>query len=132
MGGGARPDRVAEEFREVLAEEIPRLNDPRVGFVTVTHVEVTRDLRKAIVYYTVLGKDRDHRGTRAGLRSARGHLRAVLAQQVRLKFVPEVDFEEDVGLMQVERVTQLLRQAGLQPGPEPAAPHEDDEESAGE
>jgi ribosome-binding factor A len=132
MGGGARPDRVAEEFREVLAEEIPRLKDPRVGFVTVTHVEVTRDLRKAIVYYTVLGKDRDHRGTRAGLRSARGHLRAVLAQQVRLKFVPEVDFEEDVGLMQVERVTQLMRQAGLQPGPEPVAPHEDDEESAGE
>jgi ribosome-binding factor A len=129
MGGGARPDRVAEEFREILAEEIPRLKDPRVGFVTVTHVEVTRDLRKAIVYYTVLGKDRDHRGTRAGLRSARGHLRAVLAQKVRLKFVPEVDFEEDVGLMQVERVTQLLKEAGLQPGPELPRLDEEDEDT---
>jgi ribosome-binding factor A len=132
MVGGARPDRVAEEFREVLAEEIPRLKDPRVGFVTVTHVEVTRNLRKAIVYYTVLGKDGDHRGTRAGLRSARGHLRAVLAHKVRLKFVPEVDFEEDVGLMQVERVTELLKEAGLRPGPERVTPDEDDGDTAGE
>ena len=44
----------AEEFREILAEEIPRLKDPRVGFVTVTHVEVTPDLRRAMVYYTAL------------------------------------------------------------------------------
>ena len=127
MGGGARPDRVAEEFREILAEEIPRLKDPRVGFVTVTHVAVTRDLRKAIVYYTVLGQDRDHRGTRAGLQSARGHLRGVLAHQVRLKFVPEVEFEEDVGLMQVERVTQLLKEAGLQGEPVPTLHDEEDE-----
>ena len=56
MSGGARPERVAEEFREVLAEEIPRLKDPRVGFVTVTRVEVTPDLRRAIVFYTVLGR----------------------------------------------------------------------------
>src|SRR5437867_113334 len=65
MSGGARPERVAEEFREVLAEEIPRLKDPRVGFVTVTRVEVSPDLRRATVYYTVMGKDRDHRATRA-------------------------------------------------------------------
>ena len=45
-----RPDRVAEEFREVLAEEIPRLKDPRIGFVTVTRVEVSPDLRRATVY----------------------------------------------------------------------------------
>ena len=118
MGGGARPERVAEEFREVLAEEIPRLKDPRVGFVTVTHVEVTPDLRRATVYYTVLGGDRDHRATRAGLQSARSHLRGVLGQQVRLKFTPELEFEEDVGLAQVERVTQLLKEIGAQSGPE--------------
>ncbi len=58
MGAGARPERVAEEFREILAEEIPQLKDPRVGFVTVTRVEVTPDLRKAIVYYTVWGRTR--------------------------------------------------------------------------
>jgi ribosome-binding factor A len=105
-----RPDRVAEEFREVLAEEIPRLKDPRIGFLTVTRVDVSPDLRRATVYYTVLGEHRDHRATRAGLQSARAHLRSELGRQVRLKFTPELEFEEDVGLAQVERVTELLRQ----------------------
>lgn len=113
MGTGTRPERVAEEFREVLAEEIPKLKDPRVGFVTVTHVDVSPDLRKATVFYTVMGQDRDHRRTRAGLLSARSHLRAVLGHQVRLKFTPELDFEEDVGLTQIERVNQLLREVGV-------------------
>ena len=110
MGSGARPERVAEEFREILAEEIPRLKDPRVGFVTVTRVEVSPDLRKATVFYTVMGQDKDHRSTRAGLRSARTHLRAVLGHQVRMKFTPDLEFEEDVGLTQVERVTELLKE----------------------
>jgi ribosome-binding factor A len=107
-----RPERVAEEFREVLAEEIPRLKDPRIGFVTVTRVDVSPDLRRATVFYTVLGENRDHRATRAGLQSARAHLRSELGRQVRLKFTPELDFEEDVGLAQVERVTELLKQIG--------------------
>jgi ribosome-binding factor A len=112
VGSGARPERVAEEFREILAEEIPRLKDPRVGFVTVTHVDVSPDLRKATVFYTVMGQDKDHRRTRAGLLSARTHLRAVLGHQVRMKFTPDLEFEEDVGLTQVERVTQLLKEIG--------------------
>jgi ribosome-binding factor A len=109
---------VAEEFREILAEEIPRLKDPRVGFVTVTRVEVSPDLRRATVFYTVLGQDRDHRATRAGLRSARSHLRGVLGHQVRMKFTPDIEFEEDVGLAQVERVNELLREIGAQRKPE--------------
>lgn len=118
MGGGARPERVAEEFREILAEEIPRLKDPRVGFVTVTHVDVSPDLRKATIFYTVMGQDKDHRRTRAGLESARTHLRAVLGHQVRMKFTPDLEFEEDVGLTQIERVTQLLKEIGA-PSPPP-------------
>ena len=110
MSGGTRADRVAEEFREILAEEIPRLKDPRVGFVTVTRVEVTPDLRRAMVFYTVLGENKDRRRTRAGLLSARVHLRSVLGHQVRLKFTPDLEFQEDVGLEQVERITQLLKE----------------------
>jgi ribosome-binding factor A len=109
MTESKRPDRVSEEFREVLAEEIPRLKDPRVGFVTVTGVDVTPDLRRAIVYYTVLGEEEDRRSTRAGLRSARGHLRQVLGEQVRLKFLPELEFEEDDTRERVDRVEELLR-----------------------
>ncbi|HEX2267460.1 MAG TPA: ribosome-binding factor A, partial [Actinomycetota bacterium] len=56
------------------------------------------------------GQDRDHRRTRAGLNSAKAHLRSVLGQQVRMKFTPDLEFEEDVGLEQVERVTELLKQ----------------------
>jgi ribosome-binding factor A len=110
MGDGTRPDRVAEEFREILAEEIPRLKDPRVGFVTVTHVEVTPDLRRAIVYYTAFGDDPARRRTRAGLVSAAAHLRTTLGHQVKLRYTPEVEFEEDVGLTQVERVSEILKQ----------------------
>jgi ribosome-binding factor A len=115
VGSAARPERVAEEFRQVLAEEIPRLKDPRVGFVTVTHVDVSPDLRKATIFYTVMGQDKDHRRTRAGLESARTHLRSVLGHQVRMKFTPDLEFEEDVGLAQVERVTQLLKEIGSAP-----------------
>jgi ribosome-binding factor A len=109
MSGGQRIDRVAEEFREVLAEEVQRLKDPRVGFVTLTHVEVTPDLRRAIVYYTVLGEDRDHKSTRAGLRSAAPRLRTALGHAVRLKFTPMLEFREDVGQAHLDRVAELLR-----------------------
>jgi ribosome-binding factor A len=109
MTDSARPERVGEEFREILAEEIPRLKDPRVGFVTVTGVRVTPDLRKAHVFYTVLGEEGEHRATAAGLRSASGHLRQVLGHQVRLKFLPELEFHEDQGPARAERVDELLR-----------------------
>lgn len=114
MAEGLRPERVAEEFREILAEEIPQLKDPRVGFVTVTHVEVSRDLRKATVFYTAMGEEREQRRTRAGLRSASPHLRRALGQQVRMKFTPELEFSEDVGLSQVERVNRLLKEISVE------------------
>jgi ribosome-binding factor A len=104
-----RTERVSEEFREVFAEEIPKLKDPRVGFVTVTGVHVTPDLRRAVVFYTVLGEEGDRKATAAGLRSASGHLRQVLGHQVRLKFLPELVFEEDDTMERADRVDELLR-----------------------
>ena len=103
-----RLERVAEELREVLAEEIGRLKDPRIGFVTVTGVRVTPDLRKARVFYTVLGDESARKGTRAALRSARSHLRGSLGKEVRIKFVPELEFEEDVDLDRARRVDELI------------------------
>ncbi|MDP9341638.1 MAG: 30S ribosome-binding factor RbfA [Actinomycetota bacterium] len=103
-----RLDRVSEELREILAWEIGRLKDPRLGFVTVTGVRVTADLRKARVFYTVLGDDAARKGTRAALRSARSHLRAVLGKEVRIKFVPDLEFEEDTELERARRVDELL------------------------
>ena len=109
---GARPDRVSEELREILAEEIPKLKDPRVGFVTVTGVRVTPDLRLARVFYTSMGDDRARRATAAALRSARGHLRQVIGHEVRLKTLPDLRFEEDAAIERGDRIEELLR--GLQ------------------
>jgi ribosome-binding factor A len=104
----ARTERVGEEVREVLAEAILKLKDPRVGFVTVTGVKVTPDLRHAWVYYSALGDDRERAGTRAALRSARPHLRAVVGREIRLKYLPDLEFEEDVSIERGERIDALL------------------------
>jgi ribosome-binding factor A len=110
MTEGTRPSRVSEEFREILAEEIPRLKDPRVGFVTVTGVTVTADLRRATVFYTAMGDDRQRRATAAALRSARPHLRRVIGHQVRMKVLPDLEFEEDRTIETADRIEQLLRE----------------------
>ena len=110
MPEGSRPTRVSEEFREILAEEIPKLKDPRVGFVTVTGVTVTPDLRLARVFYTTLGDDRARRATGAALASARGHLRHVIGRQVRMKVLPDLQFEHDEVPANADRIEELLRE----------------------
>jgi ribosome-binding factor A len=106
--GPARTSRVAEEFREILGEEILKLKDPRVGFVTVTGVRVTPDLRRAHVFYTVMGDEASRRGTAAALRSAAPHLRRVIGRQVRLKVLPDLEFEEDATIDTANRIEQLI------------------------
>ena len=81
-----------------------------MGFVTVTGVKVTADLRHAIVFYTALGDERERRATRAGLHSAKAHLRRVLGHEVRLKTLPDLEFEEDVVIERADRIDELLRQ----------------------
>ena len=108
MPQGPRIERVGEEFREILAEEIPKLKDPRIGFVTVTGVKVTADLRRAWVYYTAFGDDKERASTRAGLRSAVPRLRGVIGKQVRMKFLPELAFEEDATLEQAAKIDRLI------------------------
>jgi len=99
---------VGEEFREILAEAILGLKDPRVGFVTVTGVKVSPDLHVAWVYYTVLGDGKAAAGTRAALRSAAPHLRRELGRQIRLKVTPELRFEQDEVPASAERIDALL------------------------
>ena len=103
-----RTERVGEECREVIAEEVQRLKDPRVGFVTITGGKVSPDLRTARVYYTSFGDEGARAGTRAALRSAKPHLRAVLGREVRLKFLPDLEFEEDESMEAGRRIDQVL------------------------
>jgi ribosome-binding factor A len=114
MPQGARTDRVGEEFREILAEAIHELKDPRVGFVTVTAVKVSPDLHVAWVYYTVLGDEKARTATRAALRSAAPHLRRELGRQIRLKVTPELRFEIDDTLATGERIDALLAETHRQ------------------
>ncbi len=108
MPQGTRIERVGEEFREILAEAIQKLKDPRVGFLTVTGVKVSPDLHVAWVYYTVLGDEKVRASSRAALRSAAPHLRHELGRQVRLKVTPELRFEEDTSIAEGDRIEHIL------------------------
>ena len=102
-----RTARINEVVREVLAEELERMSDPRLEMVTITGVDVARDLRNAKVYYAALG--RQDEGTEAALRSAAPHLRGVLGRQVRLKYLPSLEFHLDPAIEQGQRVEEILR-----------------------
>ena len=103
-----RTARINEVLRETVADELERLSDPRLGFVTVTGVRVTADLRKARVFYTVLGEERDHKGTRAALRSASPRLRSVVGREIRMKVTPELEFEEDDAIARGDRIEEII------------------------
>jgi ribosome-binding factor A len=110
-----RTDRLNELVLEVLAEEVERLSDPRLGFVTLTGVEVNRDLSMASVYYSTLGGtsgtkvETDPSSTAAALESAAPHLRRVLGREVRVKQVPRLVFRPDPAIESGERIDSILR-----------------------
>jgi ribosome-binding factor A len=104
-----RAARVNEVVREALAEELERMSDPRLGFVTLTGVEVSPDIRYADVYYSAFGTDEEQTESSHALRSASPRLRAVLGKQVRLKFVPELRFHEDPAVAQGRRIEEVIR-----------------------
>jgi ribosome-binding factor A len=105
-----RTARVNEVVLECLAEELERLSDPRLGFVTLTGVEVARDLRAADVFYSVMGPAEQHVETAAALDSAGSHLRTVLGRQVRMKYLPTLRFREDPAVTDGLRIDAILRE----------------------
>jgi ribosome-binding factor A len=104
-----RMRRVNEALREVLSTRIADgLKDPRIGFVTVTAVETSADLRHARVFVSVLGSERERDDTLAGLSSSHGVLQAVVAQQLRLKRTPTLQFVYDESIERGMRIGELL------------------------
>jgi ribosome-binding factor A len=104
-----RIEKVQKVAREVLGEAIQSLKDPRIGFATVTAVRVTQDLRYARVLVSVMGSEEEQETTMAGLRSASSHLRLELGKEMRIKYVPELDFVLDTGPATAERVEELIK-----------------------
>jgi ribosome-binding factor A len=106
---GLRMRRVDEAVKAVLSAAISSdLQDPRVGFVTVTAVKTSPDLRHARVYVSVLGDDAGRADSLEGLRSAHGYLQSRLASELRLKHTPTLTFDYDESIDRGMRITELL------------------------
>jgi ribosome-binding factor A len=111
MPQGSRPDRVADQIRAEVAGLLAReVQDPGLGFVTVTRVRVTPDLQIARIYYTSLGDDRARRATRHALDRATSFIRRQVGSRLRLRRVPEIQFAFDESVEQHERVERLLQE----------------------
>jgi ribosome-binding factor A len=101
--------RVNESIKEILGDAIAaELKDPRIGFVTVTGVDTSPDLRSARVYVSVLGDEDDRERSLAGLRSSHGVLQRKIADAMRLKRTPTLTFEYDESVERGDRITRLL------------------------
>jgi ribosome-binding factor A len=101
--------RVNEALREVLSVRIAEgLKDPRIGFVTVTGVDTSPDLRHATVYVSVLGTEAEREASLAGLRAAHGFLQRRIARELRLKHTPTLEFSYDPSIESGMRISRLL------------------------
>jgi len=123
-----RMRRVNEAVRAVVAEAVAELKDPRIGLVTVTSVQITRDLREGVVFVSVLGNENKRRSTLAGLESAHGVVQARVARELGLKRTPQLSFTYDPSVEHGVRMTALIDElaSNLPPGDEPDG-HDDTE-----
>ncbi len=121
-----RADRVGEAVRETVAAFLARdAKDPRItGFVTVTAVEMTRDLRHANVYVSVMGSESEKTATMEGVKSLAHHLRAHVGRALRLQFAPEIAFKLDESVARAARIETLLN--SIKPAPTPDAVNDAD------
>jgi ribosome-binding factor A len=107
----SRQDKVAEAIRQeaslILHDE---LKDPRLGFVTITRVEITQDMRQAKIFFSVLGKEEEHKKTKEALDSALGFIRKLIAERINLRFAPEIIFKDDKSVEYSVRIEELLNQ----------------------
>jgi ribosome-binding factor A len=107
----SRHDRVAEAIKKEVSLIIhDELKDPRLGFVTITDVELSTNLRHAKILFSVLGNDEEHKKTQQALDSALGFIRKTLAARIRLMFAPEIIFREDRSSEYSVRIEEVLNE----------------------
>ncbi|EGQ2831904.1 30S ribosome-binding factor RbfA [Staphylococcus pseudintermedius] len=105
-----RAERVGEQMKKELMDIINnKLKDPRVGFLTITDVEPTNDLSLAKVYLTVLGSDKERENTFKGLEKAKGFIKSEIGQRMRLRIVPDLQFEYDESIEYGNRIERLIQ-----------------------
>lgn len=107
----SRPERVGDQIREEVTQLLARsVQDPGIGFVTITRVKVTPDLQLARIFYTSIGDDKQQKETAKALERAKPFLRRQLAQRVRLRRAPELEFKYDESIADLDHVEKLLEQ----------------------
>ena len=106
-----RHERVAQAIKEEVSTILhDAVKDPRLGFVTITRVELTPDLRSARVFFSVLGKQEDYEKTKDALLSAQGYIRSLVAKRVQLRYAPEITFREDHSSEYSTRIFEILEE----------------------
>lgn len=106
-----RAGKVAETIHTTVSTILSRgLNDPRIGFVTITEVEVTDDLHLARIFFTVIGDEQSRENTEAGLNSAASHIRRELGKVLKMRYTPDILFKYDHSQEYGERIDQLLKE----------------------
>lgn len=107
-----RTERVGQEIQAAVAELIARgsLRDPRIGFITITGVKMSPDLRVAKVFYSMLGNEQQRRDTQAGLDAAKGFVRREVTSRVKLRVSPEIYFAWDASVSEGDKIDRLLKE----------------------
>ena len=106
-----RSDRVGDLLLELISQLLTReVSDPRIGPVTLTGAEVTKDLRHARIYFSLLGNREKKTEVLAGLKSATGFIRAKISKELKLRFVPTIEFVYDETQDRAQRIEELLKQ----------------------
>lgn len=112
-----RADRLAENLKEEISQMIRLdLKDPRIGFVTVTSVDVADDLGHAKVYISVLGSEQEGKDSLAALNRAAGFVRSEIGKRIRLRHVPEIVFKYDPSIEHGAHIAKLLREVAADAG----------------
>lgn len=104
-----RPERVQEAIRQEISRIVQfEIKDPRLGFITITKVELTKDLRYARVYFSVLGEDKGRHLALKGLNSAKGYIKGLLSDRINLRFMPEISFNIDQSMEHTKHIHDIL------------------------
>ncbi len=117
----SRKDKVAETLkREICGIIHDELKDPRLGFITITRVELAQDLRNAKIFFSVLGKDQEYKKTKEALDSALGFIRRLIAQRFRFRFAPEIVFYADRSGEYSVKIQEVLEEINKLNEPRPS------------
>ena len=104
-----RPGRVQEAIRQEVSRIVQgEMKDPRIGFITITKVELTKDLRYARVYFSILGEDKDKKLALKGLNSAKGYVKGLLADRIKLRYMPDIVFAIDESMEHTKHIYGII------------------------